>query len=121
MKTRSTPGAGFGQNGNYLSELEAQPGGPEGRPHMTAGSKPIRKLGRPQGVRPRSLNSDQCASPDLRKTRLEHPVPSPVSISRTDCKPDVQRLRRAGLFGDCEQLWFNHARYDGANRLTSAA
>jgi hypothetical protein len=30
-----------GRNGNYLFELEAQPGGPEGRSDTTAGSKPI--------------------------------------------------------------------------------
>jgi hypothetical protein len=36
-----------GPNGTYLFELEVQPGGPEGRPVMTAGSKPISVLGRP--------------------------------------------------------------------------
>lgn len=39
-------------NGNYLCELEAQPGGPEGRPDTTAGSKPINKPGLPRGVQP---------------------------------------------------------------------
>jgi len=115
-----TPGEGFGQNGNYLSELKAQPGGPEGRPHTTAGSKPIRKTGRPQVVRPRSLNSDQCAIPDLRKIRRQQPVPSPVSISRTYSQPWVQRSGTAELPGRKQLSWFNHARYDCVNRLVAA-
>jgi hypothetical protein len=80
MINNRAPGAGSGQNGNYLSELEAPQSvnkrGPEGRPHTMAGSWPILILGRPQGVRPRSLNSDQCASPNLPKVRRKHPVPS---------------------------------------------
>jgi hypothetical protein len=116
---RRTPGAGFGQNGNYLSELEAQPGGPEGRPDTTTGSKPILIIGRPQDVRPRSLNSDQYASPNLQEVRREHPVPSPVSISRTYSKPGVQRSGAAGTLRDYEWPWFNHARYDGFGNLTA--
>ena len=85
---------------------------------MTAGSKPIRVTGRPQGVRPRSLNSDQCDSPDLPEIWREHPVPSPVSISRTHPKPKVQRSGAAGFSGN-EESWFNHARYDGFGNLSS--
>ncbi len=115
------PGARFGQNGNYLSELEAQPGGPEGRPHTTAGSWPIAITGRPQGVRPRSLNSDHAVSPDLPEIRREHPVPSPVSFSRTDSSPEAQRSGAAGVLLGYESSCFNHARYDALNRLATAA
>ena len=118
-KPPGQPGARFGQNGNYLSELEAQPGGPEGRPHTTAGSKPIATTGRPQGVRPRSLNSDHAVSPNLPEIRREHPVPSPVSSSRTDSSPEVQRSGAAGILLGYESSWFNHARYDTVNRLAS--
>ncbi len=44
----------FGQNSNYLFELAAEPGGPEGRSLTTAGSGPISILDRPPGVRPSS-------------------------------------------------------------------
>ncbi len=111
------PGARFGQNGNYLSELEAQPGGPEGRPHTTAGSWPIAITGRPQGVRPRSLNSDHAVSPDLPEIRREHPVPSPVSFSRTDSSPEAQRSGAAGVLLGYESSCFNHARYDTRDRV----
>ncbi len=40
-----------GPNGIYLSELLAQPGGPEGRPHTTAGSEAIKVIGRPRDDR----------------------------------------------------------------------
>ena len=118
-KPPGQPGARFGQNGNYLSELEAQPGGPEGRPHTTAGSKPIATTGRPQGVRPRSLNSDHAVSPNLPEIRREHPVPSPVSSSRTDSSPEVQRSGAAGILLGYESSWFNHARYDAPGRATN--
>src|SRR3972149_994315 len=39
-----------GRNGIYLFELEAQPGGPEGRSHTTAGSQPIGLVERPRSV-----------------------------------------------------------------------
>jgi hypothetical protein len=39
-----------GPNGNYLFELEAQPGGPEGRSDTTAGSKPLLVIERPRSV-----------------------------------------------------------------------
>ena len=39
-----------GPNGIYLFELEAQPGGPEGRSDTTAGSKPITIVERPRSV-----------------------------------------------------------------------
>ena len=119
-KPPGQPGARFGQNGNYLSELEAQPGGPEGRPHTTAGSKPIATTGRPQGVRPRSLNSDHAVPPNLPEIRREHPVPSPVSFSRTDSSPEVQRSGAAGILLGYESSWFNHARYDNENHMVTA-
>ena len=37
----------LGRGGTYLFALEAQPGGPVGRPHTTAGSWPKRITGRP--------------------------------------------------------------------------
>jgi hypothetical protein len=39
-----------GRDGNYLFELEAQPGGPEGRSLTTAGSQPIVVVERPRSV-----------------------------------------------------------------------
>src|ERR1017187_7100900 len=39
-----------GPSGIYLFELGAQPGGPEGRSHTTAGSKPIAVVERPRSV-----------------------------------------------------------------------
>jgi len=39
-----------GRNGIYLFELEAQPGGPEGRSDTAAGSKPIYAVERPRSV-----------------------------------------------------------------------
>ena len=39
-----------GRNGNYLFELEAQPGGPEGRSDNMTGSQPITKPERPRSV-----------------------------------------------------------------------
>jgi RHS repeat-associated protein len=87
---------GSGQNGNYLFELEAQPGGPMGRPDTTAGSKPINPAGRPRSVRPRSPGWDVEV--------LEHLVPNPVGCSLAQFV--------AGLQDD-------HARYDGfGNRLS---
>ena len=80
---------GSGQNGNYLFELEAQPGGPMGRPDTTAGSKPITPIGRPRSVRPRSPGWDVDV--------LEHLVPNPVGCSLAQFV--------AGLQDD-------HARYD---------
>jgi len=113
-----TPGESFGQNGNYLSELKAQPGGPEGRPHTTTGSKPIPILGRPPGCSARSLNSDQCVAPNLPEIRREHPVPGPVSFSRTDALRNVQR-HGAGIFTGAHPLCFNHARYDAFGNLAA--
>ena len=110
-----------GQNGNYLSELEAQPGGPEGRPHTTAGSKPIPILGRPQGVRPRSPDPNQCEPASVIGAGRQHPVPGPVSFSRTHPAPGFQLRECAGGFGVADKLWFNHARYDGLRRLRVAA
>ena len=101
-----------GQNGNYLSELEAQPGGPEGRPHTTAGSKPIPILGRPQGVRPRSPDPNQCDPASVIGAGWKHPVPGPVSFSRTHPATGFQLRQCAGVFGGADKLWFNHARYD---------
>lgn len=42
----------FGPNGNYLFELEAQPGGPEGRSDTKTGSQPIAIAEPPRNVRP---------------------------------------------------------------------
>jgi YD repeat-containing protein len=102
-----------GQNGTYLSELLAQPGGPEGRSITTAGSWPILVHDRPRGVRPCSPRMDLSSS---------HLVPSLVSISRTHCGPAAQ-----GLIGpvrsrrEVEGFCFHHARYDELERLISAS
>ena len=40
----------LGRDGNYLFELEAQPGGPEGCSDTTAGSQPIGIIERPRSV-----------------------------------------------------------------------
>lgn len=44
-----------------------------------------------------------------------------MSFSRTDSSPEVQRSGAAGILLGYESSWFNHARYDVLNRLTSAA
>lgn len=63
-----------GPNGNYLYELTAQPGGPEGRPDATAGSKPIAENGQPQGVRSGSPpNQELCGKHSV----LQTPCPKP--------------------------------------------
>ena len=100
----------FGQNGNYLFELAAQPGGPVGRPLTTAGSKPIPIPGRPQGVRP--------CSPGLVAVH-SHLVPSPVALSRSQLLPLVQ-FRENQTRAETPRSLFNHARYDALSRQVSA-
>src|SRR5271165_6410800 len=99
---------GKGKNGTYLFELEVQPGGPEGRPDTTAGSKPIPVVGRPQGVRPCSPWMVGCSS---------HLVPSPVSNSRSQfarCWQVPAKQLPAGVYAMPRS---NHARYDGFGNL----
>lgn len=93
-------------NGAYLSEFATQPGGPEGRPHTTAGSKPIVKTGRPRGVRP--------CSP-LLGWRSSHLVPSPVSTSRPHGGGPAQARKPLPARG----LLLNHARYDAFGELAA--
>lgn len=95
-------------NGTYLFELEAQPGGPEGRPHTTTGSKPKSITGRPRGVRP--------CSP-LLVGRPCHPVPSPVSTS----KPQPADPAPCPVTVSAASLPFNHARYDAESRMVSSS
>src|SRR5271165_1499509 len=97
-----------GQNGTYLFELEVQPGGPEGRPDTTAGSQPIRIIGRPQGVRPCSPWMVGCSS---------HLVPSPVSNSRSQLARGWQVPAGRLLCGVAAMPLSNHARYDGFGNL----
>src|SRR5271165_3377712 len=97
-----------GQNGTYLFELEVQPGGPEGRPDTTAGSQPIRIIGRPQGVRPCSPWMVGCSS---------HLVPSPVSNSRSQLARGWQVPAGRLLAGGAAMPLSNHARYDDQDRL----
>ena len=99
-----------GLNGTYLYELEAQPGGPEGRPDTTAGSKPIRKNGRPQGVRPRSAWVTGCAS---------HLVPSPVRLSTSHREGGRQVALARLLVRHRIRSLFNHARYDPDGNLAT--
>src|SRR5271165_1264285 len=97
-----------GQNGTYLFELAVQPGGPEGRPDTTAGSKPISVVGRPQGVRPCSPWMVGCSS---------HLVPSPVSNSRSQLARGWQvpaKQLPAGVYAMPRSY---HARYDVLNHL----
>ncbi len=100
-----------GTNGTYLFELEAQPGGPEGRPLTTAGSEPIPVPGRPRGVRPRSPRLVRQSS---------HLVPSPVSTSRTHNGPTTPPAGQAVASWSAASLYFNHARYDELGRLKTA-
>jgi YD repeat-containing protein len=73
------------KNGNYLFELVAQPGGPEGRSHTTAGSWPILETDRPRGVRPsRSVHFLRCCS--------SHLVPCPVREREAEEVPDGRTL-----------------------------
>ena len=96
-----------GLNGTYLYELEAQPGGPEGRPDMTAGSKPIGEIGLPQGVRPRSAWNTGYAS---------HLVPSPVRLSKSHWEVGRQVALAQLLARHRIRSLLNHARYDGDGR-----
>ncbi len=73
-------GAGWkGLFGNYLSELEAQPGGPSGWSHTTAGSKPIAGIDRPRGERPfptlRVLGTDTAHLAPYPVPEAEHNLP----------------------------------------------
>lgn len=73
-------GAGWkGLFGNYLSELEAQPGGPSGWSHTTAGSKPIAVVDRPRGERPfptlRVLGTDTAHLAPYPVPEAEHNLP----------------------------------------------
>ena len=98
-----------GQNGNYLFELAAQPGGPAGRPLTTAGSKPISILGRPQGVWP-------CSSGLV--TQFLHLVPSPVDLSKSHSPSLVNRLGLLAAPGENAAL-LHHARYDAFGQLAA--
>ena len=93
-------------NGTYLCELEAQPGGPEGRPHTTAGSEPIRETGRPRDVRP-------CSPVLVLGAIPSHLVPSPVSRSRSHRRGPAQAPGSPRTVG----LQVNHARYNDAGGL----
>ena len=104
-------GRANGQNGTYLFELGAQPGGPEGRPHTTAGSKPIAVTGRPRGVRPRSPRLVRMSS---------HLVPYPVSLSRTPNARARQAVEESVAMRQRRGPWGNHARYDADGRRVKA-
>ena len=101
---------GLGQNGTYLFELEAQPGGPEGRLVTTAGSQPIGVLSRPQGVR--------SCSPAF-WSGSSHLGQGPVSSSKPDCRENVQGQGRPRGTREAQGLWGNHTRYDGLGRLAA--
>lgn len=98
---------GLGQNGTYLFELEAQPGGPEGRLDTTAGSQPILVISRPQGVR--------SCSPAF-WSGSSHLGQGPVSSSKPDCREDVQGQGRPRGTREAQGLWGNHTRYDSRAR-----
>ena len=69
------PAKSGSMNGSYLFELVVQPGGPEGRPLTTAGSKPITKPGRPRDVQP--------SSPRLVKVHFTpRPMPGEPIVNR---------------------------------------
>jgi len=71
--------ASGGPNGNYLFELEAQPGGPVGWPIKKTGSKPIAISGRPRDDRPAHNICGfwaQCVS--------SRPLPGPFSRTALD-------------------------------------
>jgi hypothetical protein len=98
-----------GQNGTYLFEFSAQPGGPEGRPHTTAGSKSITVTGRPRGVRPCSPRLVRMSS---------HLVPYPVSLSRTPNTGARQGVEESAAVRQRRGPWGDHARYNERNQLT---
>ncbi len=101
---------GLGTNGTYLFELGAQPGGPEGRLHTTAGSGPILVISLPQSVR--------SCSPAFR-SGSSHPGQGPVSSSKPHCSQNVQGSETAGGVRDARGLWGNHTRYDYIGDLKS--
>ena len=80
-----------GPNGNYLFELEAQPGGPEGRSDTTAGSKPILTIERPRNVRPLVLPFSWTREP-ARRRFVPYPV-TPLKPPGTHSASSQSRLR----------------------------
>ena len=99
----------FGQNSNYLFELTAQPGGPEGRSLTTAGSRPIPIHDRPQGVRPSSPGLDLGSTP----------CPKPGSAtSRSHFATFVQLVEGLACGPKCCS-GINHARYDAFGQLAA--
>ena len=100
-------GAGWkGLYGNYLSELEAQPGGPSGRPLTTAGSKPIKKVGRPRGERPFPTSS------------LKEPAPLTSSRTRYEKKSTTRQLK--ATLRSQAAAYLSHTRYDARSFLQNA-
>ena len=96
--------ASTGPCGTYLCELEAQPGGPEGRSDTTAGSEPIAILELPRGERPFGL---------AKTSSCDHRVPGPVRWSRQEGRGGCQAplaSRRTGSGRD-------HTWYDAWDRL----
>ena len=97
-----------GRDGNYLFELEAQPGGPEGRSLTTAGSRPIDIVERPRSVPDLPVLHGCCGSGwnGVVISSRRHFVPNPVEIDSTQ----FVTLRRS---------FFIHTRYDAFNRMVS--
>lgn len=70
-------GSSAGRIDNYLCELGAQPGGSQGRPDTTAGSRPIGILGRPTSDSPRTaslVSKSPAPVPDAAHLSTFHPA-----------------------------------------------
>ena len=99
------PDSSAGRIDNYLCELAAQPGGSQGRPDTTAGSKPIAILGRPTSDSPRTaslVSKSPAPVPDAAYLSTFHP---PRGSAAPACHRSV-----------CGNA-LNHARYDGMGNV----
>ena len=98
-----------GPNGIYLFELEAQPGGPEGRSDTTAGSKPIDIIERPRSVPAlRSCLFWVVVGTRIMVSSRRHFVPNPVLSMRTVFAPNC----------NSPSPLFLHTRYDSVGNRT---
>ncbi|MCC7538972.1 MAG: RHS repeat-associated core domain-containing protein, partial [Deltaproteobacteria bacterium] len=88
-----------GPIGNYLFELAAQPGGPQGRSNTTTGSKPNTRIDRPRGEWPACTAS----------LRWNHLAPCPVRVRGSRAEAFHQEIGVARRPG--------HTQYDAAGRL----
>ena len=85
-----------GPIGNYLFELEAHPGWPQGRSVRMTGSKPIRQSSGPDAAGPGLAHSFLMAqSPTLRRPRRPVPGTSSGTHAPTRWQSEIERQRQS--------------------------